>query len=38
MPDDRDNRNGIFIESYEAEKDSVNNSIMENPEGSSYIE
>mgnify|MGYP006167563193 FL=1 len=38
MPNDRDDRNGIFIESYEAEKDSVNNSIMENPEGSSYIE
>ena len=38
MPNDRDDRNGIFIESYEAEKDSVNNSIMENPEGSSFIE
>jgi len=39
MPNhDRDDRNGIFIESYETEKDSVNNSIMENPEGSSYIE
>ena len=38
MPNDRDDRNGIFIESYEAEKDSVNNSIMDNPEGSSYIE
>ena len=39
MPNhDRDDRNGIFIESYETEKDSVNNSIMENPEGNSYIE
>ena len=38
MPNDRDDRNVIFIESYEAEKDSVNNSIMENPEGSSYLE
>ena len=28
----------FFIESYEAEKDSVKNSIMENPMGSSYIE
>ena len=35
MPNDRDDRNGIFIESYEAEKDSVNNTIMENPEDSS---
>ena len=38
MPNDRDDRNGMFFESCEAEKDSVNNSIMENPEGSSYIE
>ena len=38
MPNDRDDRNGTFIESFEAENNSVNNSIMENPEGSSYIE
>ena len=36
MPNDRDDWNGIFIESYEAEKDSDNTSIMENPEDSSY--
>jgi hypothetical protein len=35
MPNDRD---GIFIESFEPENDSVNNTIMENTEGSSYIE
>ena len=38
MPNDRDDRNGIFIESNEAEKDSVNNTIMENPKCSSHIE
>ena len=38
MPNDWDDQNGILIESCEAEKGSVNNDIMENPEGSSYIE
>ncbi len=38
MPYDRDDRNGIFIESNEAEKGSVNNTIMENPQSSSCME